>query len=93
MKNSTAFARRSAPALSPADRAAHAAGSYVRPFLSPVGEEVLDRLVLNTAGWFPAATGDGHPSQEDEALRRVRETGSALRAGLAEYRDWVGSAA
>lgn len=82
-----------APVLSAADRDAHAAGSYVRPFLSPVGESALARLEARTSGWFPSASGGEDPSQEDEALRRVRESGSALRAGLAEYRDWARTAA
>lgn len=81
-----------APALSAADRDAHAASSYVRPFLSPSGAAALARLESATDGWFPAADGD-HPSQEDEALRRVRETGNALRAGMAECRDWARTAA
>jgi hypothetical protein len=63
------------------------------PFLSPVGEQALARLVQETAGWFPVAAGGEHPSQEDEALRRVRETGSALRAGMAEYREYAASVA
>ncbi len=30
---------------------------------------------------------------ENEALRRVRATGTALRAGMAEYREWVAGVA
>lgn len=36
------------PALSAADEAAHAAGSYVRPFLSPAGQEALRRSYAAT---------------------------------------------
>lgn len=48
-------------------------------------------FVRSDSGWFPTAA--DHPSQEDEAVRRVRESGRALRAGLAEYREFVGEAA
>jgi hypothetical protein len=65
----------------------------VRPFLSPVGEQALSRLEAETAGWFPVAAGGDYPSQEEEALRRVREHGSALRAGMAEYREYAASVA
>jgi hypothetical protein len=81
-----------APVMSVADQAAHSAASFVRPFLSPVGEQALSRLEACTAGWFPAAAGD-HPPQEDEALRRVREHRDALRAGLAEYHEYAASIA
>jgi hypothetical protein len=36
--------------------------------------------------------GDSDPSM-DEALRRVRDHGRAIRDGLAEYEAWAGSAA
>ena len=65
----------------------------VRPFLSPVGEQALSRLVAETAGWFPVAAGGEHPSQEEEALRRVREHGRALREGLAAAREYAASVA
>ncbi|WUH94513.1 hypothetical protein OG900_33155 [Streptomyces sp. NBC_00433] len=65
----------------------------VRPFLSPVGEAALSRLVADTEGWFPVAAGDEHPSQEDEALRRVREHRDAIREGKAAYEEWAATAA
>lgn len=84
MQNRTA----TAPSMSAADVSAHAASSFVRPFLSPVGTAALARLESVTAGWFPVAADGDYPSQEDEALRRVREHGNALRNGMAEYRAW-----
>ena len=36
--------------------------------------------------------GDSDPDM-DEAYRRVRESGRAIRAGLAEYREWAAGAA
>lgn len=83
---------RTAPvtALSVADEAAHAAASHVRPFLSPSGAAALDRLVRDTAGW---ASGSDSDPDMDEALRRVRSHGRALRAGMAEYREYVGEVA
>lgn len=82
-----------APVLSAADRDAHAAGSYVRPFLSSAGSAALSRLEARTSGWFPvAAAGDSDPDV-DEALRRVREHRDALREGLAAAREYAASVA
>jgi hypothetical protein len=77
-----------APAMSRADRAAHAAGSYVRSCPSPDAKAALTRIETRLASWFPTATSDSDPDM-DEALRRVREHGRAIRAGMREYREWV----
>jgi hypothetical protein len=71
--------------LSAADRAAHDAASYVRPFLSPVGEAALNRLA--------SATGTDSDPIMDEAYRRVRDHRDAIREGLAAARAYADSAA
>jgi hypothetical protein len=78
----------SAPTMSRADAAAHAAGSHVRSCPSPAAKAALARIEARFDVWFPKANGDSDPDM-DEARRRVRENGRAIRAGLAEYREWV----
>jgi hypothetical protein len=51
MSNSTVTVRPSTPALSAADKAAHASASYVRPWLSPAGAEALRRAEAATLRW------------------------------------------
>jgi hypothetical protein len=49
----------------------------------------IRRPQASNAGWFPSAAEGDHPSQEDEALRRVREHRDALREGLAAAREYA----
>lgn len=67
---------RSVALLSDADRAAHEAASYVRPWLSSAGTEALRRAHAATQRW--------QNEQYDAAL---------VERGLAEYREYLGSAA